>query len=73
MARRDAGRYANGMAEIVNLRLARKARARAADRALADANRAAHGRPLAERKAAEDERRRGEARLAQHRRDIGED
>ena len=37
------------MAEIVNLRLARKAKARDAARAEADANRLQHGRSKAER------------------------
>ncbi|MEJ2409308.1 MAG: DUF4169 family protein [Novosphingobium sp.] len=41
------------MAEIVNLRLARKARARGAGKAQAAENRALHGRTKAERKAAE--------------------
>lgn len=47
------------MAEIINLRQARKQRARADKAATADANRAAHGRTLAEREAeaAEEERR----------------
>lgn len=39
------------MAEIVNLRMARKARARAAGQAQADASRARHGQTLAERQA----------------------
>jgi hypothetical protein len=43
------------MAEIINLRMARKARARAVDKAQADANRAAHGRTRGERKATEAE------------------
>ena len=42
-------------AEIVNLRTARKARARAAAATEADTNRAAHGRTKAERKASADE------------------
>lgn len=41
------------MAEVVNLRLARKAKARAGREADAAANRAAHGRPKAERDLAE--------------------
>lgn len=40
------------MAEIVNLNRVRKARAKADDRALAAANRAAHGRTRAEKQAA---------------------
>jgi hypothetical protein len=43
------------MAEIVNLRLARKARARAAGKAQAETNRARHGRTKGERRAAEAE------------------
>ncbi|HKT86595.1 MAG TPA: DUF4169 family protein [Novosphingobium sp.] len=43
------------MAEIVNLRMARKARARAAGTAQADANRAKHGRSKAERRTSEAE------------------
>jgi hypothetical protein len=43
------------MAEIVNLRMARKAKARAVDKAQADANRAQHGRTKTERKATEAE------------------
>lgn len=43
------------MAEIVNLRMARKVRARAADKAQAEANRAKHGRSKAERKLTEAE------------------
>lgn len=46
------------MAEIVNLRMARKARSRAARTAEADANRAAHGRTRAERELARAERER---------------
>jgi hypothetical protein len=43
------------MAEIINLRMARKARARVAGDAQAQANRAKHGRTRAERKASEAE------------------
>ncbi len=43
------------MAEIINLRMARKARARAQDKAQADANRAQHGRSRGERQATEAE------------------
>lgn len=43
------------MAEIVNLRMARKAKARAETKAQADANRAQHGRSKNERKATEAE------------------
>jgi len=44
------------MAEIINLRMARKARNRAGREAEAAASRAAHGRTLAERRRAEAER-----------------
>lgn len=43
------------MAEIINLRMARKARTRTADKAEADASRAKHGRTLSERAASEAE------------------
>ncbi|GAB7550790.1 DUF4169 family protein [Novosphingobium sp. 11B] len=43
------------MAEIVNLRMARKARARSADKAEAAANRAQHGRTKAEKSATQAE------------------
>lgn len=43
------------MAEIINLRMARKARERAAAKAQADSNRAKHGRTLVERTATEAE------------------
>lgn len=45
------------MAEIVNLRRVKKARARADDAVKAAENRAAHGRTAAERQGAEAERR----------------
>ncbi len=41
------------MAEIINLRMARKAKARSENKAQADANRAQHGRSKNERKATE--------------------
>ncbi|MBJ7484299.1 DUF4169 family protein [Brevundimonas sp.] len=50
------------MGEIVNLNRARKAREKAADKAVAVANRAAHGRTKSQREAADKERDR-EARL----------
>lgn len=50
------------MAEIVNLRQARKARKRADDAAQAQANRARHGLTKTERRLAEDET----ARAARH-------
>lgn len=43
------------MAEIVNLRQARKAKKRAGDAATADANRARHGLSKAERRLSQDE------------------
>ena len=43
------------MAEIVNLRQARKAKKRAADAATAEANRARHGATKAERRLTQDE------------------
>jgi len=51
------------MAEIVNLRLARKARDRRAREALADANRLLHGRSKPERAAADAERTRTDKAL----------
>ncbi|MEO0682326.1 MAG: DUF4169 family protein [Pseudomonadota bacterium] len=55
------------MAEVVNLRHARKRRARAADRAKADANAARHGRSKAERDADAAEAGREARRLDGHR------
>lgn len=49
VARAAAPRYGSGMAEIVNLRLARKARQRADAATIAAENRARHGRTKAER------------------------
>jgi hypothetical protein len=43
------------MAQIINLRMARKAQARAADTAQAEANRAKHGRNKAEKSATQAE------------------
>lgn len=51
------------MAEIVNLRLARKARDRREREAAADANRALHGRTRAERAAVDAERARTDKAL----------
>ena len=51
------------MADIVNLRLARKARARADAQATAAANRVAHGRSRAEKQADRAEKARQEAVL----------
>lgn len=57
------------MAEIVNLRRARKARDRAADEARAAGNRAKFGRPKADRDRMAAEAERAAARLEGHRRD----
>lgn len=46
------------MAEIINLRMARKAKARQEAQSQAQANRASHGRTKAERQNAKDERTR---------------
>lgn len=62
------------MAEIINLRMARKAKARATAQATADANRAKFGRTKAEREATEREEA-ARARLlegARRERDEGE-
>ena len=67
------GGMAKDMAEIVNLRLARKARDRASAQVKAAQNRAAHGRTLAERKAAEVEQVRRAQIVEQHRREREED
>ena len=61
------------MAEIVNLRMARKARERRDKDAAAAANRAAHGRSLAERTAAERERQKLDRTVEGARRDREED
>ena len=55
------------MAEIVNLRLARKRKGRAEREASAAANRAASGRTKHERTLAEARKAQGEERLAAHR------
>ncbi len=60
------------MADIVNLRQARKAKARDEAEARASANRAKHGRPKAERNAAAAEERLAERRLEGHRLDGDE-
>ncbi len=61
------------MADIINLNRARKDRDKAAQKAQAAANRAAHGRSKAERTTAERERDRAATTLDGHRRDKGED
>ena len=57
------------MAEIVNLRQARKTKARAENEAKAAENRLAFGRTKAERELSGKERRLAERRLEGHRRD----
>jgi len=61
------------MVQIINLRSVRKAKARAADKARADANRAKHGRTLADRKLAAADADRSERTLDQARREREED
>ena len=56
------------MAELINLRQARKRRARAEKDAAAEANRRRHGRSGAETRATEAERLRDRARLDGHKR-----
>ncbi|MEO5866378.1 MAG: DUF4169 family protein [Sphingomonas sp.] len=58
------------MAEIVNLRLARKAKARAVAAAKGDANRAAFGRTKAEKGAAADDLARRERALDGMKREV---
>jgi hypothetical protein len=57
------------LGEIVNLKRARKQKARDAQAATADANRALHGRTKAEREAEEARRAAAERALDGHRRD----
>jgi len=61
------------MVQIINLRSVRKAKARAADKARADANRAKHSRTLADRKLAAADAERSERTLDQARREREED
>jgi hypothetical protein len=61
------------MAEIVNLRRARKARDRAAREAAADANRVAFGRSKAERLHGDAQHRLDGTRLSGHRLDADPD
>ncbi len=56
------------MGEVVNLRMARKAKARTEREKTAADNRVAHGLGKAERRLAEAERRLAEARIDAHRR-----
>lgn len=60
------------MAEIINLRMARKARDRDEKERAAAANRAAHGRSLAERRQAEAERERLARTVESARREPGD-
>ena len=55
------------MAEIVNLRRARKAKERAEKEKTAEANRVLHGTPKRLRKLSETEKDKAEQRLAAHR------
>lgn len=59
------------MGEVVNLRIARKRKARTEKAAEADANRLKHGRSKAERQQARDEAERAALHLDGHRRDPG--
>ncbi|MGB6118498.1 MAG: DUF4169 family protein [Mesorhizobium sp.] len=61
------------MAEILNLRLARKRKARAEEADKAAANRALHGMTLVEKRKLEAERKRASARLDGHWREPGQD
>jgi hypothetical protein len=61
------------MAEIVNLRRARKAKDRAEKQKAADANRVLHGTPKTLRKLSEAEKNKAEQRLAGHRLEKNED
>lgn len=57
------------MAEIINLRTARKQAARAADRRKGDENAARHGRTLGEKAREASEAAKGQRHLDGHRRD----
>ncbi len=61
------------MAEIINLRKARKARARAAKDEKAAENRAKHGEPKAERSVTEASKELLDRKLDAHRRDDGDE
>lgn len=61
------------MGEVVNLRLARKRKARAEKEGAADRNRALYGRSKAERERTELESVRSRSFLDGHRRDGGDD
>jgi hypothetical protein len=60
------------MAEIVNLRRARKDKARAEEQRAAEANRAAFGRTKDEKRRTQAEAEKAARHLDQHRRDKGE-
>lgn len=64
-----SARNKRGMAEIINLRLARKQKARLDKERLAQQNRAAHGRTKAEREAATVETARLREHVEAHRRE----
>jgi len=61
------------MADILNLRRARKAKGRAEKEKAADANRVLHGTPKAVRKLSEAQKNKAEQRLAGHRLETKED
>ena len=61
------------MAEIINLRKARKARARAAKDEKAAENRAKHGQPKVERSLTEASKELLDRKLDAHRRDDGDE
>jgi hypothetical protein len=61
------------MAEIINLRRARKAKGRAEKETAAGANRVLHGTPKAVRKLSEAQKNKAEQRLAGHRLEKHED
>jgi hypothetical protein len=61
------------MAEIVNLRRARKAREKAEKEKTADANRVLHGTPKALRKLSDARKDKAEQRLAGHKLEKSED
>ncbi|MEL6679912.1 MAG: DUF4169 family protein, partial [Pseudomonadota bacterium] len=61
--------HSGSMSKVINLRQARKAKARSADRARADANAAKHGRTKAERTDADRAKARLDRHLDGHKRD----
>ncbi len=61
------------MAEVVNLRAAKKQAARKVARATGDANAAKHGRTKAERELQEAQAKKAARELAAHRRETGAD